>query len=422
MNIVLINQWYATGSDFGGIQAYMYSMARAYTKLGHRVHVISSLRPGLAEYTCADGVHIHRIKQMSVSWRLAGIPFVGGFLRFIRDVIYSFLTRQELLAIHRKHRVDIAEYAEINSEGFWHSLFGPKHIGFVVRCHTPYAILKKYFLKDERIFDNPFIYWMEKAFIKKAPYLTTPSNHLAEAVVEAFAVKRSSIKVVPNAIDTDIFFPARKEGAGDTITLLYVGRIERAKGVFVLAEALTRILKTCGKSLRCMYVGREKTTSQRESVSQKLRDLFSKEGIAGFIEIVGAVPGREKLLQYYQRCDIFINPSLIYESFSYTCLEAMSCAKPVIASKIGGIPEVVDDGKTGFLFEPANVGELTDRIRILIDDEEKRKSMGAKARERAKKFFDAAKVASENLKAYERIRSKSPAFPEASAGTGRPGM
>ena len=119
----------------------------------------------------------------------------------------------------------------------------------------------------------------------------------------------------------------------------------------------------------------------------------------------GSTP-KEELIHIYQKADIAINPSIIYESVSYTCLEAMACGKPVIASKIGGIPEVVIDGETGLLFEPGSVRDLISSLKILLNDPLRREEMGKAGRKRAEEFFDVLKVAPKNIEIYKSLIAK----------------
>jgi len=102
--------------------------------------------------------------------------------------------------------------------------------------------------------------------------------------------------------------------------------------------------------------------------------------------------------------DVCVFPSR-YEPFGIVLLEAMASGKPVVASKVGGIPFVVEDGKTGLLFERGNVEVLAEKIIMLLRDEELRKRMGEAGRERAKEFtWD--KIAKQTVDLYKEILSK----------------
>lgn len=397
MNILLINQWYPPEGGLGGVVKYNYYITNAYKKLGHRVFVISKLIRGDREYQDKGGIYIFRVKQIGVPWFFLKVPYLGSMLRFLRDLIYSFSVYRKLKALNRRYKIDIVEYAEINSESFFHSIFSSKSIPFIVRCHTPYFILKRYYLKlEKRVIDNPLIFWMEKFCIKRANFITTPSKDLARIIRKELKTPLNKIEVVPNGIDVNKFCPIDLEKHRDgEIILLFVGRIERAKGVFIMGEAFCKLVKVYkDKIIKCVFVGEDR------GALTKLKSMLKKGGVIPHVEFRGVV-SEEELVKIYQQTDIFINPSLIYESFSYTCLEAMASGVPVIASRIGGIPEVVEDGKTGFLFEPGEVDDLIEKLKILIEDPDKRRKMGKGARKRVEEHFDVCKVAKRNLEIYK---------------------
>jgi glycosyltransferase involved in cell wall biosynthesis len=226
---------------------------------------------------------------------------------------------------------------------------------------------------------------------------------LRENISKIFKVNKEGISVVPNSIACD---KAVKEDSNfknqDKVTLLYVGRIERGKGIYTLAEAFLEVTKICKDKVKCVFIGDICPQYGGPSPQKTLIQFFTENNILQYVEFKGEV-SEEELFTAYNMCDIFINPSLIYESFSYTCLEAMLCAKPVVASKIGGIPEVVSEGETGFLFEPGRKEELAEKLKLLIDDSQKRKSMGQAGRERVKNKFSSEEVAKQNIELYQKI-------------------
>ncbi len=105
------------------------------------------------------------------------------------------------------------------------------------------------------------------------------------------------------------------------------------------------------------------------------------------VEFTGYLQGDE-LQKIIQNCSFIVVPSEWYENYPFVIMEGMTAAKPVIASRIGGLPEMVDDGVSGFLFEPQNYKELAEKMRILIGDKLLREKMGRKGREKAVVDFD----------------------------------
>ena len=105
---------------------------------------------------------------------------------------------------------------------------------------------------------------------------------------------------------------------------------------------------------------------------------IEQEGLSRNVQFTGFVK-YEELPSYYAAADVVVVPSEIYESFSYTVAQGMACGKPVIASKIGGIPETVNHGNSGILFRPGNFEDLSEKIKLLYNDSEKIRIIGENA-------------------------------------------
>jgi glycosyltransferase involved in cell wall biosynthesis len=132
----------------------------------------------------------------------------------------------------------------------------------------------------------------------------------------------------------------------------------------------------------------------------KLKELVKELNIEENVNFLGYISGIKKY-SYYKSADVCVFPS-IYEAFGIVLLEAMACGKPVVASNVGGIPFVVEEGKTGLLFESGNVEDLADKIVTILKDEELREKMGEAGRERAKEFtWD--KIAERTVEVYKEI-------------------
>lgn len=404
MHIALINQWYPPESGYGGIASYNYYMAHAYRELGHRVFVIAKSELGALTFKSDCGVEVHRVPQVQFSYRFNHVPSVGNNLRWLRDILYSRRVKKKLYELHGQYGIDIAEYAEVNIEGFWHAKDLESPIPCLVRAHTPYFVLQKYFSREAAGFlYNPLIIKSEKEFIRRATAITTPSHHLANILLDELSLPAGKIHVTPNAIDVNEFSPASVEDKRDgELLILHVGRLEEAKGVCDLARAFAQLVRggRCEKA-RLVYVGEDRSTARKTSQKTELLQFFQENGIMDSVEFTGKV-GRRELVQWYRRSDICVVPSKMYESFSYTAMEAMACGKPVVASRIGGIPETVDDGKTGILVSPGNVTELKNALEELANNRHMRSKMGEAAREKVKREYSSGAVARQNLDVYAR--------------------
>ncbi|MFH2124042.1 MAG: glycosyltransferase family 4 protein [Pseudomonadota bacterium] len=193
-----------------------------------------------------------------------------------------------------------------------------------------------------------------------------PSRFMAELIGQR--VPREKIKVLPNGIDVDTYQPKyADQGYG-----LYFGRLSREKGVKTLLRA-HQSLKT-NLSLKMVGTG---------PLEEELRREYPE------VDFLGYQSG-QALHDLIANSAFVVVPSEWYENCSMVVLEAMAFGKPIIGSRIGGIPEQIEDGKTGLLFEMGNVAELAAKMELLAGDAELRDQMGRTARRKVEQEYSLA--------------------------------
>jgi glycosyltransferase involved in cell wall biosynthesis len=206
-------------------------------------------------------------------------------------------------------------------------------------------------------------------------------------------------RVVYNGIDPGQFFPQVAADAlhagttGGAGTIFYAGRLVRWKGVQYLMEATA--LLTQGRDVRLDIAGEGE---YRPTLERRAREL----GIAERVKFLGYIPA-DALAPYYARADVVALASYANETFSIMSAEAMACARPVVGSRFGGIPEVIADGETGLLAEPENAADFAEKLGRLLDDATLRERMGNCGRERALRLFTWDAVTDRVLDAYHAI-------------------
>lgn len=186
--------------------------------------------------------------------------------------------------------------------------------------------------------------------------------------------------LIPNGVDLEEFnpnAPKLKKFSDGKINILFVGRIEARKGLIYLLRAF-RILEKKFSNLRLIVVG-------EGELKKDCHDYVIKNNLKE-VHFVGKITGRE-LVSYYNSCDIFCAPSIFGESFGIVLLEAMACAKPVVAFANQGYKELLK-GKMGveFLAKPKDFRELAQKIEILIKNPNLRTEMGKWGLKEAKKY------------------------------------
>ena len=214
----------------------------------------------------------------------------------------------------------------------------------------------------------------EKYVLSKIPNIIVTSPHSNDVIRN---MTNSKIYVIPNGIDFDEIQKIRAEDQLKHPAILFVGTYGKVKGIDVLLNAVPIVRKEI-PNLHVYIAG--KSGSENENLKKLVKALNIEENVT----FLGFISGDEKYA-YYKSADIYVQPSR-YETFGVVLLEAMACGKPVIASRVGGIPFVVEDGKNGLLFESENVEELAEKVILLLRDEELRTKMGEAGRERAKRF------------------------------------
>jgi glycosyltransferase involved in cell wall biosynthesis len=218
---------------------------------------------------------------------------------------------------------------------------------------------------------------ISRFLLKHLAHIYISISKRMEKELTTLGIPKNKIVYLPNSIDTDLFKqPKQKE---DNM-LLYVGRISKGKGLRILIKSL-QYLK---EPVRLIIIG---PLDWDVNYCQSILSLIENENHKGKHEItyLGAMDQAE-LVEWYQRTSIFILPSF-GEGFPVTILEALACETPVIATPVGGIPEIVQNQENGILVPPNNPLKLAEAIQYLIDNKAVRVRMGKEGRKRVMEVF-----------------------------------
>lgn len=191
------------------------------------------------------------------------------------------------------------------------------------------------------------------------------------------------IRVIYHGVSLQDFEPGRRKG-NDLPMILSVAQFREKKGLSFLIEAC-RILKGNGQGFKCCIVGDGAQRGYLEGLIEKysLQDVVSLEGIVF----------QEKLGDYYRRADIFALPSVVAsdgdrDGIPVTLIEVMAAGCPVVSTFVSGIPELVEDGRTGLLVPPGDAAALAKALLTLLRDECLRRQMGQASRDKVVRQFD----------------------------------
>jgi len=236
---------------------------------------------------------------------------------------------------------------------------------------------------------------LEKLAKPLTAHYVAVSEFVLERGVRTGRIPATKASVIHNGIDTERF-AAPKGGRRRAWPLVIgcVGRLSEEKRHRDLVEAAAALVRD-GNDLRLDLVGDGET---RPPVEAQVREL----GVEGRIRFLGMRSDVPELLRGF---DIFVLPSR-FEGLPLTILEAMASGLPVVATRVGGVPELVEDGVNGFLVEPQSPAELAAAIRRLVEDADLRRRMGQAGRKIAVERFDLRVAARAHEELYRRLLAR----------------
>lgn len=314
----------------------------------------------------------------------AEVKVIPSLVRNIRPCldINAYLRLKDILS---QKKFDVI-HTHTSKAGFIGRLAAIKN-GIPKIIHTPHGSI---YTKKNKIEGVPQ-FSLGKSLIRKAErfvgkdttYLTVLSQHEREICINMGLGTEKNIIVIPNGIDYREFSISQRERNNvrielninpDDLMLLSVGRLSAEKGHSILIKAFLRALSDNPK-LKLAIVGDGPLKSKLVKFSEQSENK-------GKILFYGY---KKNIRKYLASADVFVLPSL-YEGFGLAVIEAMAMGLPVIATTVGGIPEIISDGIEGYLVEPSNCIALATKILHLSASSETRRNMGVAGKEKAKQF------------------------------------
>jgi glycosyltransferase involved in cell wall biosynthesis len=198
---------------------------------------------------------------------------------------------------------------------------------------------------------------------------------------EEFGVSRQKIRIVPNGIDLETFSPG---DPGDDLTAIpsgsklvgYVGRLDPIKGLLVLLKAFESIChETPGTKL--VLIGPD------FGMKQVLASVIRRKGMTGVIFLDPVA--NDRLPNIYRTLDVIVTPSF-FEIFGMSTLEAMACGRPVVSTAVGGVSDLIQEGRNGLLVPPGDYEALASKVNYLLQNESTARLLGENARLKALEY------------------------------------
>ncbi len=388
MRLAFVSREYPPETGWGGIGTYVYHIAHALAAEGHDIHVISR-SDRQEEYVRRDGqVTVHRIRERK--WRGPWTDACYHLLP-ISERLYSRRVAEKVGELHQQKPFDLIEAPEYRAEAF--ELTRRRLAPVVVKLHTPTAVTHaanhvRWHLRDW-LMDR-----MEAAATRRADAVSSPSRDLAEKVAVLWRLDVRSIRVFPYPIDLTRWTP-QPYPTGEPV-LLFVGRLEVRKGFAVLGAAWPQVAQRL-PTARLVVVGNVDQSPLRTEWADRWQ-------AAGCADRVTWVPWQDHagLQAQYARAHVVVTPSL-YENFPNVCLEAMASARPLVASRTGGIPEMVEDGVCGWLAPAGDAQALATLMTRALTDLRLSEAMGRAAAEQVAARFAPSHIAQRTAAYYQEV-------------------
>ncbi len=393
MRIAFISYEFPPDTAFGGIATYTYNMALSLKNLGCDVEIFTASHQRESRNEQVEGLLIHRIHttQREV-FRQAIVPIVADR--------------------NREKKFDLMESPEYGTEGALVKQALPD-IPLVVKFHTPTFVVKDFNrqLKSHQLkyklkrFFNVGSYRKEADpeyhFAMGADALVAPSESMAAIISEKWQIDKDRIAVLPSPF---LLQQALLQIPPDTTTntVTYLGRLEGRKGVHLLAKAIPLVLQqrpdTLFRLIGKTNIGPNGKGTMIAYLKEQLQAWLHR------IEFIDQVPPHEVPL-WLEKSDVCVFPSL-WEAFGYVCVEAMAAARAVVASKYGGMNDMLTDIEPTLLIDPENTTELAAAILSLLEQPQKRIAIGMRSREKAINYFG-HEAPKRNLTFYRKVAEES---------------
>ncbi|MBA3788856.1 glycosyltransferase family 4 protein [Patescibacteria group bacterium] len=380
----------STGYLAGGAETLVLSMQHELQKRGHEVKVLSSDLQGSGKFSDYEFKSIPHNSFFKVFHHLFYIPSYRAMRKAINDF------RPDLIHFHTLGACSPSVLFAARNIPAMMTIHGPEE--FIVKL-LPWFLLPKDYKKNpfdlkDLTFMGTLRFWFYR-YIQRPLYLIAlrrikifiaSSRYITEALCTDVSVEK--IIQIYNGIELPVYKPL-----STTRRVLYVGRLEKIKGVDYLLRAFVAVLATIPQ-IELHIVGDGAYRCELEILGNEL-------GLTDRIVFHGWIQAKD-ILREYEAASLVVIPSIWPENFPTVCLEAFAVGRPVIGTTTGGIPELIEDGKTGYLVPPKDAKVLSAAIRKILGDKNSLIEMG-RAAATASTFFSVERFVDQLECIYEDI-------------------
>ena len=405
MRIGLVSYEYPPQSGFGGVGTYVYRLAGALGRAGHEVVVLAGPTDVAVEWP-QPNVTLHRIEAYYDPPRIPGMRFlwwkvIAKYLEKFHRIVWHWLkwnlaSGPALLKIHEQTPLDVIEAPEHAANGLFAGWM--RRWPMVIRLHGPWDLFFG-INRTKGAALNRLLTFLERRSCDYADVLTAPSRTMA-----VFMHDRWRLPTMPTPVPNFMDVPehaAPLPPADDAQRIVCAGRLERFKGQDTLVKAFARIAVKHPKA-ELVLIGPDQW-STKFTFSQWVDRSVPDPDIRRRIHLLGPQP-LEQVQEALRNAAVAVVCSSGFESFSFSTLEAMAWARPIIGSRVGAVPELLDHGKCGLTAAPGNVAQFAEALDTLLSDRPLCERLGRAAHEKARRCYDTAAVLPAFVETFERAR------------------
>jgi len=345
----------------GGVETGTVDLAKYLVQHGHHSVIVSHGGPLIEDLLKYGSLHYHLPVHKKNLWT------AFRCVRALRKIII----KERIDIVHARSRVPgwIAFFATRETEA-----------EFLTTCHGHYST---------HLFSR-VMGW--------AKLLIVPSEATGKHMVQNFKVAPENLRVIPRSVDLERFKVKRKEEAGkSTYVVTIVGRITPIKGHKYFLKAMAKVMRSM-PYVKIRIVG--DAPAKKQVYRQEIEVLVKRLGLMENVEFMG---NRRDVPQVMAQSDVVVMASTAAESFGRVALEAQAVGVPVVATKVGGLVDIIEDQRTGLLVLPKDTDAMAEAILCLLNDKALARSMVKEAQKRLKEKFTLDRMATMTLDVYREI-------------------
>jgi glycosyltransferase involved in cell wall biosynthesis len=358
-----------------GLMPNAYYLSTLQAQMGHEVKVYTVRHKGQSQRQELDGVEVARVEKPRMSRTFLGLRVSRAMkeageepdiVHVMNPLPLGWLHKRARSILRAKYAMSV--HASIGGSG---PITGPP------------TMHKAYVYEFRRLVKN----------LASHLDLVLPVSHFVRKELEASGIDPDRIRVVPSGVNTEIFLP-KNHGSPESFDFLFVGRFSLGKGLDTFLRAID-IMRRDHRP-RVLLIGGRPQDNGYGRVMSGIRRM----GLQDLVETQPPIP-HSMLPHVYNSSSVFVLPS-VDEALGKVLLEAMACGRPTAATDVGGITDIVVDGKTGLLVPPEDPEALSEALGELAQDRARRQKMGRRGRRRSIEF-DWQTVAKKYISEFETV-------------------